>query len=137
MSDLRSRANGQGPRMSASIRKTLDIAMGQSGHSLRERLIVCCRMPKRDVEGFVEAASDLYWLAINRAQDTMSRDEDEDVQRFITAINEASEEFRVQLARFLDTAGGAAFLEGWVAGVIYSSEKEQALVNASRRRPGR
>lgn len=134
----RPRLGAEQPRLSAAIRRTLDTAMKQSGHSLRRRLETSCAMAPRDVDALTYAAGDLVWQRITQVEHSIADNADEpDVQEFLQVVAAQSDEFRAVLTRLVDSSAVGAFLEGWVAGTIYAFEKADARKHARRGMPGR
>lgn len=129
------------PRVSAPIRKAIEVAERQSKHSLRRRLEVSCQMSTRDAAALPYHTDQLYAYVVERMMDVWDDDESDleaaRLMRFLRTLQDEDEPLLVELFGLLAMCCSGAVMEGWIAGVIYASEKAQAITHARNGRPGR
>lgn len=135
-----SRLNGRAPRLSATMRRAVDAAVKQKDHTLATRFDASCGVARPEINEMLDAARELYWQAVEMAQNVVGNDEREGAQHFDKVMRELMKNDPVVedfFGSFIDLIASGAFMEGFVLGSIHAQEHRVTRRRLRNQRPGR
>ena len=135
-----SRLHGDTGRMSATLRRAVEIAVKQRGHTLATRFDASCAIRRPEISPMLDAAHELYWQAVEKAQEVVAEDERAPAQHFDKVMRQLMKDDPVVegfFGSFVDLIAQGAFMEGFITGSIHAQEQKVTRRRTRNQRPGR